>query len=78
MPELTGIGYRDTGFRVAPPDDIALAKAVVGRANKPDWAKEIANMLRQRKGEFRLWKQHALERIMEFASRCLMSAQAAP
>ncbi len=69
MPELTGIGYRETGFRVSPAEDIAMAKSVVHRTNKPEWAKELAGLLRQRKGEFKMWKQHALERIMEFAAK---------
>lgn len=75
LPELSGIGYRESGFRVAPLEDQLYAKAAIAsRKTSPahrEWVKDLAGRLLQRRGEFHQWKRTVpgtmLERLWKFA-----------
>jgi hypothetical protein len=61
LPELSGIGAREYGYRVAAPEEVAVAKSVIsGRGGSPtrrNWIAEMAERLRQRRGEYASWKR---------------------
>lgn len=78
LPELSGVGLRENGFRVAPPETVAATRSVIARqvAAHPSvvntdrtFASTLAKRLLARRGEFMQWRKIStmLERITRFA-----------
>lgn len=78
IPELTGVGFAENAFKVAPKEEVALTKvAIAGRVghgsdNHQKWVRELAKRLTERRGEFNAYKkavQPGIDSITGFSDR---------
>lgn len=82
LPELTGVGFAENAYKVAPKEEVALTKAAIsgrvghGSDSHKAWVEELSKRLLQRRGEFLSYKKavqpainhvKGLERLLVFA-----------
>jgi hypothetical protein len=71
IPELTGVGYAENAFRVAPKEAVAVARAAVSKrsvAGDPihgQWVNDLAKRLLGRRGEFLQYKRARINTTLE-------------